>query len=46
MDGIEVSRGKNEIDDLIPGVKLSLQGTSDKRTKLDIEPDRKRPKRR
>jgi flagellar hook-associated protein 2 len=44
MDGIEVSRGKNEIDDLIPGVKLSLQGTSDKRTKLDIEPDRETAK--
>lgn len=44
MDGIEVSREKNEIDDLIPGVKLSLRGASDEKVKLSVEPDREAAK--
>ena len=44
MDGIEVTRGKNDIDDLIPGVKLTLRGVSDAKVKLSVEPDRKAAK--
>jgi flagellar hook-associated protein 2 len=44
MDGIEVKRTKNEIEDLIPGVTVSVRGTSDKPVKLTIEPDRKTAK--
>ncbi|MHC6201618.1 flagellar filament capping protein FliD [Breznakiellaceae bacterium SP9] len=40
MDGIEVQRPKNDIDDLIPGVTLSARGTTDRPVKLNIEPDR------
>ena len=40
MDGIEVSRSSNEIDDLIPGVKLTLRSSSDVPIKLNVEPDR------
>ncbi len=44
MDGIELVRSKNEIDDLIPGVKLQLEGTSDKKVRVAIEPDREAAK--
>ena len=40
MDGIEVTRSSNAIDDLIPGVTLQLGQASDKPVKLTIEPDR------
>ncbi len=41
IDGIEVERGSNEIDDLIPGVTLNLKQTSEKPIDLQVEPDRK-----
>jgi flagellar hook-associated protein 2 len=41
MDGIEVTRGDNQIKDMIPGVTLELHSPSDKPVKLTIEPDRK-----
>ncbi|HOJ98659.1 MAG TPA: flagellar filament capping protein FliD [Termitinemataceae bacterium] len=44
MDGIEVRRPKNDVDDLIPGVTVTLTGVSDKPVKLTIEPDRKTAK--
>ena len=40
IDGIEVKRTSNTIDDLIPGVTLNINGESDKAIKLDIKPDR------
>ncbi len=40
IDGIEVRRTSNTIDDLIPGVTLNINGESDKAVKLDIKPDR------
>ena len=40
MDGIEVKRSKNEIDDLIPGVKLTVRNASEKQVKVKVEPDR------
>ena len=39
-NGIEVIRQSNTIDDLIPGVTLNVQDTSDKPIKLSVEPDR------
>ena len=44
MDGIELVRSNNEIDDLIPGVRLQLQGVSDKKVRVAIEPDREAAK--
>lgn len=44
MDGIQVTRPTNEIDDLIPSVQLSLKGTSDKPVKITVEPDRQASK--
>ncbi|GAB1481608.1 flagellar filament capping protein FliD [Treponema sp.] len=40
MDGIEITRSSNEIDDLIPGVKLTVRGPSEGSVKLSVEPDR------
>ena len=40
MDGVEVVREKNEIDDLIPGVTLNLMSAADKPVSLAIERDR------
>jgi flagellar hook-associated protein 2 len=40
MDGIEISRSQNLIDDLIPGVTVTLRGASDRPVQLEIEPDR------
>jgi flagellar hook-associated protein 2 len=40
MDGIEIERDKNVIDDLIPGVTLTVKGPSDKPVNLNVEPDR------
>jgi flagellar hook-associated protein 2 len=39
MEGIEVYRPKNEIDDLIPGITLTLKGTSDRPVRLQVEMD-------
>jgi len=40
MDGIEIRRGSNTIDDLISGVTLTLVNASEKKVTLSIEPDR------
>jgi flagellar hook-associated protein 2 len=40
MDGIEVKRPDNTIDDLIPGVALTLKSPSDRPVTLGVEPDR------
>ncbi len=39
FNGIEVVRETNEVDDLIPGVNLSLKRASDDEVDLDIQPD-------
>ncbi|AEJ19271.1 flagellar filament capping protein FliD [Gracilinema caldarium] len=44
MDGIQVTRSSNTIDDLIPSVTLTLKGSSDKPVKLNVEPDRQASK--
>ncbi|MDR3168052.1 MAG: flagellar filament capping protein FliD, partial [Treponema sp.] len=40
MEGIEVKRPTNLIDDLIPGVVLTAKGASDHPVRLVVEPDR------
>jgi flagellar hook-associated protein 2 len=40
MEGIEIRRPVNSIDDLIPGVTLTVQGLSDRPVSLEIQPDR------
>jgi flagellar hook-associated protein 2 len=40
MDGIEVKRPNNSVDDLIPGVTVTLRSPVDKPIKLNIEADR------
>lgn len=40
MEGIEVIRPSNRIDDLVPGVTLNLHAASDKPVSLTVEPDR------
>ncbi len=40
IDGIPVTRESNSIDDLIQGVTLDLNSTSNKEVKIDIKPDR------
>jgi flagellar hook-associated protein 2 len=40
MDGIEIRRPTNDINDLIPNVSLHLEGESEKNISLSIEPDR------
>ena len=40
MEGIEVRRSSNQIEDLIPGVTLTAVGVSDRPVRLRIEPDR------
>ncbi len=40
MDGIEVTRSSNEIEDLIPGVRITVRSSSEKPVKLNVEPDR------
>ncbi len=44
MDGIEVTRPTNKIDDLIPGVTVDLRSASEKTVKLAIKPDRESAK--
>ncbi len=39
IDGVEVSRPRNQIDDLIPGTTLELQGTSDRPASITVQPD-------
>jgi flagellar hook-associated protein 2 len=39
MDGIEVTRPVNSIDDLLPGVTLTARAPSDRPVRLGIEPD-------
>jgi len=36
MEGIEITRSSNNIDDLIPGVTLNLRGVSDKPVEINI----------
>ncbi|MDR0386730.1 MAG: flagellar filament capping protein FliD, partial [Treponema sp.] len=40
MDGIEISRASNMIDDLVPGVTLTVRAPSDRTVKLEVVPDR------
>ncbi|MBN1242998.1 MAG: flagellar filament capping protein FliD [Spirochaetales bacterium] len=40
MDGVEMTRSTNSIDDIIPGVTLTLKSASDDEVELAIEPDR------
>ncbi|MDR2404519.1 MAG: flagellar filament capping protein FliD [Spirochaetaceae bacterium] len=40
MDGIEIQRPSNRIDDLIPGVTLTVKTPSDRPVTLGVEPDR------
>jgi len=39
MEGIDIYRPTNEIDDLVPGVTLTVKGTSDKPVRLQVEMD-------
>jgi flagellar hook-associated protein 2 len=39
MDGVEVTRETNDIDDLIPGVNLTLRGSSELPVKLTVAKD-------
>jgi flagellar hook-associated protein 2 len=40
MDGIEVTRERNTIDDLIPGVTITARAPSERPVRLGVEPDR------
>ena len=40
MEGIEISRPSNTIDDLIPGVTITVKDTSDRPVRLQVIPDR------
>jgi flagellar hook-associated protein 2 len=40
MDGIEISRPANSIDDLLPGITLSVRAPSSHPVRLGVEPDR------
>ncbi|GHV15991.1 flagellar hook-associated protein 2 [Spirochaetia bacterium] len=40
IDGIEIRRPANQINDLIPGVTVTVKGVSDRPVRLGIEPDR------
>jgi flagellar hook-associated protein 2 len=40
MDGIEVTRPANSIDDLLPGVTLTVRSPSERPVRLGVEPDR------
>jgi flagellar hook-associated protein 2 len=40
MDGIDLVRPTNNIDDILPGVTITLKGVSEKPIKLGVEPDR------
>jgi flagellar hook-associated protein 2 len=40
MEGIEIKRSSNSIDDLLPGVTLTVRAATEKPVKLNVEPDR------
>jgi flagellar capping protein FliD len=40
MEGIEMTRPSNNINDIIPGVTVTLRGVSDRPERLDMRPDR------
>ncbi|MDR2069791.1 MAG: flagellar filament capping protein FliD [Treponema sp.] len=40
MEGIEISRDTNTIDDLVPGVTLTVKAPSERPVKLEVLPDR------
>ena len=40
MEGIEIHRSGNDIADLVPGVTLTVRGTSERPVRLTVEPDR------
>jgi flagellar hook-associated protein 2 len=40
MEGIEIRRPVNNIDDLIPGVTVTAKGVSDRPVTLSVQPDR------
>jgi flagellar hook-associated protein 2 len=44
IDGINIKREKNEIDDVIPGVTLNLKDSSEKEIRLKIGPDKEQIK--
>ena len=44
MEGIEIERSTNTIDDLIPGLTLTLRAPTDKPVTINVEPDRERVK--
>ncbi|MDR1787980.1 MAG: flagellar filament capping protein FliD [Treponema sp.] len=44
MEGVEVTRPSNSIDDLIPGVTLTLSAPTSETVHLTVEPDRKAAK--
>jgi flagellar hook-associated protein 2 len=39
MEGIEIQRPKNTVDDLIPGLTLTLKNPSDRPVNLTVQPD-------
>ncbi|MFW6093474.1 MAG: flagellar filament capping protein FliD [Pseudomonadota bacterium] len=39
VDGLTVTRAENEIDDLLPGATLTLQGTNTTPARVGVEPD-------
>ncbi|MDR2245326.1 MAG: flagellar filament capping protein FliD [Treponema sp.] len=44
MDGIEISRPSNTIDDLVPGVTLVVKAPSERPVKIEVVPDRESAK--
>jgi len=44
LNGVTIRRKSNVIDDLLPGVTLTLQGTGEAPVNLSVEPDRKKVK--
>ena len=40
VDGIEIIRNSNTVDDLVPGVTLNIKGEDDEAVELKISPDR------
>ncbi|MDR0759835.1 MAG: flagellar filament capping protein FliD [Treponema sp.] len=44
MDGIEISRPSNTIDDLVPGVTLIVKAPSERPVKIEVVPDRESAK--
>ncbi len=42
VDGIEIIRPTNAINDVVPGVTLNVKSASDKSVKLEVKPDREK----